>query len=474
MATGFTLDLSITESEVNIANNTSKVTVGVTARSTASGYSAYNYNTTSCTVACDGQRKSFNVNGFNIPNLGSAYLGSVSFIITHNTDGSKTVSASAEHYTNMFVGTITGSGSKVLTKIARATTPTLTYADGQKRLGTVLTINTPRASASFTHTVKYEFGALKGTIASGVATSTAWTLPLALANQITNSVSGTGSIIVDTYNGSSLIGSKSIKFDVLVADNMIPSFTSVTAARVDNGVPSSFGVYVESISKATLTINGAAGSYGSTIKSYSIAGGGTSTTKASDTLGPFNQNGSVVFTATITDSRGRTASKTVTITIYDYNVPTLTMTVKRCNSAGTDAPAGTYVSIVPTYSVASVGGKNAVASKRFEVVGTTYVNTACASGAKCVLGAGAIAVNSEYTIKGTVTDTLGKKVEITATVKVAEASFNILQNAKGVCFGAYATKQNTLESKWVIDAIAGVKTKGYEAVYFSLSEAWTE
>ena len=52
---------------------------------------------------------------------------------------------------------------------------------------------------------------------------------------------------------------------------MAPTISSVTATPVnDNSVLSGWGVYAYGKSKAQIKINGAAGAYGSTIKSYSI------------------------------------------------------------------------------------------------------------------------------------------------------------------------------------------------------------
>lgn len=468
---GYGLKITMGESGVNHENNTSVVTVNVYASNTA-GYTYWNGYGATVSISCDGQVQNFTIASVNC-GVGDTYLGARAFIITHDNDGTKSVGASATFFTGV-VGNLSASGSLRLTNIPRATTPTLNYADADKRLGTVLTINTPRASSSFTHTVKYSLGASSGTIKTGVTTSVAWTLPLALANQFTDNETGVGSITVDTYNGSTLIGTKSINFTVKVADDMVPTFTSLTATRVDNGVPSSFGVYVESLSKVTLTITGAVGSYGSTIKSYSISGGGLSTTKSTDTLGPINRNGEVTFTATVTDSRGRQASKSVKITLYAYSLPSVTVIAKRSNSVGTPNTGGTYVAITPTYVVSSVNGKNTITSKKIEIVGTSYSDTATGSGATKVLGSGTIAVNKKYTIKATVTDTIGNTISATTVIDVATAIRNYLASGNGVCFGAYATKQNTLESKWMIDATAGIKSKGYDVPYFTVIETWTE
>lgn len=95
-----------------------------------------------------------------------------------------------------------------------------------------------------------------------------------------------------------------------------PTITSLTAERVDGTVPSSWGIYVQSKSKAKLTVNGATGSYGSAIASYSISGGGFAGASASLTMGFLNSYGDITFTATVTDSRGRiSAAAKVTITV---------------------------------------------------------------------------------------------------------------------------------------------------------------
>ena len=52
---------------------------------------------------------------------------------------------------------------------------------------------------------------------------------------------------------------------------VVPTISSVSATPVnDNSVISGWGIYVYGKSKAKLSINSAAGAYGSTIKSYSI------------------------------------------------------------------------------------------------------------------------------------------------------------------------------------------------------------
>lgn len=444
----YSLALTLTESGVNIANNTSVVTVKVDLYCYA-GY-AFNNDPTSVSVNCNGIAGSFVVRGYNVSVGNPVSLGSLAFTVRHDDNGSKTASASATFYSgNSYIGNISGSASKTLTTIPRATTPTLTYADSAKRMGTNLTIGLPAASSAFTHNVSYKFGNASGAIASGIKTSTVWAMPKTLAAQIPNSATGNGSIIVDTFNGSSKIGTKEVSFSTSVSDEMIPSFTSITASRVDNGVPSTFGIYVQGYSKITLTINGAAGSNGSTIKSYSITGSGYSSNKQTDTFGALKNAGTMTFTGTITDSRGKTASKTVVITVYEYKPPTLTFTAERCTSNGTVSLDGTYLLIKPVYSCASVNGKNYIASKSFSC--GSYANTTCASGGSCIIGSSAIAVNQQYDVTGKVTDAIGNAATITIHVGTSAVPFNIKSNGKGVGLGKYAEKDGVLESQLDIE-----------------------
>ena len=62
-------------------------------------------------------------------------------------------------------------------------------------------------------------------------------------------------------------------------------------------------------------------------------------------------------TVTVTDSRGRTASATRTVTVLDYSPPSLSLfTAERCNADGTAAQTdGTKVRISAKASGSSVG-----------------------------------------------------------------------------------------------------------------------
>ena len=197
-------------------------------------------------------------------------------------------------------GTITASANITLDSIPRASS----VSAANMTMGSAGTISINRASSAFTHTLTYSFGNTNGTIATKTtATSVSWMPALSLASQIPNAISGTCTITCTTYNGNTNIGSKTCTLTLSIPASVKPTISSLTASRIDGEVPSTWGIYVQTKSKVKLTINGAAGSYGSTIKSYSITGGGYSGSASTLTTGFLNNSGTITFTETSYDVR---------------------------------------------------------------------------------------------------------------------------------------------------------------------------
>ena len=161
-ASHFTGKLIVTEESYSVADNTSYVYYELQLISGSSGRFSSAYASYSVTL-----------NGSTV-NSGSGYYNSQSYntaqticsgytTISHNTDGTKTLSCSAALEFNYFSaspGSFYPSGSMNLTTIPRASTITATDAN----IGSASTINVNRASTYFTHTVTYSFSGLTGTI----------------------------------------------------------------------------------------------------------------------------------------------------------------------------------------------------------------------------------------------------------------------------------------------------------------------
>lgn len=301
-------------------------------------------------------------------NIGTSWVkigSTVSKTVTHNADGTKTISLKgffdSQGLTSK-LDDLTVSGNITLKTIPRASSFTLS-ASTVTAGSTNMTVNISRASSSFTHTVQWKLGSHSKSTSS-VATSASYTIPESWLDAIPNSTNGTGTVTVTTYNGSTKIGSTSKNFTVKADSDIVPSFTGITFTPVNGDVPEEWGLYVRTKSKVTAKITGAAGVYGSTIKSYSISGGGYSGTASSLTTGFLNTAGTVTFTAKVTDSRGRTATKTASITVTDYAPPVLSsVTGFRCDSAGTEQDDGNYISLTANFSGFPLDGKNSISGQ---------------------------------------------------------------------------------------------------------------
>ena len=92
--------------------------------------------------------------------------------------------------------------------------------------GSATTININRASSSFTHTIRYSFSGLTGTIATKTSsTSIGWTIPTSFYAKIPNSKSGMVTINCQTFNGNTSIGTSSTTANVFVI-NSEPTITA--------------------------------------------------------------------------------------------------------------------------------------------------------------------------------------------------------------------------------------------------------
>lgn len=440
---GRSVKLSWSLSSQSVENNQSTLSWSITGAGSASGwvmtggFKAVINGTTVYSTSTDTRIQLYN----------GTSVASGTTKITHNADGTKSFSLSIEAGVYTYAVSVTASGTHTLNTIPRASTVSATNTN----LNSASTITITRASSSFTHTLTYSFGSTTGTIVSKTtSTSVSWTPALTLANQIPNAVSGTCTITCDTYNGSTKIGSKTCTLTLTVPASVKPTMTSVTATRVDGDVPAAWAIYVQNKSKATVTINGAAGAYGSTISSYSISGGGYSSTASSFTTGLLAASGTITFTAKVTDSRGRVSdAKTVSISVVAYSAPSFSSYIsQRATSAGVINDDGTYIRGLISFSYATCSSKNTITCatyyKKSSATSWTNANKSFSSGTAFTFGGGAISTESSYDVKYTITDAF-TTITIIDMVSTASVLMDFKAGGKGIAIGKVSEKDKTLE-----------------------------
>lgn len=364
-------------------------------------------------------------------NNGSSW---VNFSTTNGTSASKTITGLTMNtdYTvlirarktyNQIYGT---SGAKSAKTLGSSTITTL--ADATIGAGTSVTW-TP-LDTTFKYKLTFSCGAWSyttGFIAPNQLTpyTYSYTIPMAVCNQLPNATTGTLTASLTTYTaGGVQVGVANSKTAVLtVPSSVVPTISSVT---LEEGTPSGFGVYAKSLSTVKATVS-AAGAYSSTITSIVVKVGNNSYTANSSGIAVsdiLQTYGSILVVTTVTDSRGRTATNTKTITVYDYFQPTISMSIAINSSTN-------VVTTTVTGSIAPVNNLNAkslvIQRKRLsDDTVTTYTVNPLSS------------YNYSVTWTQTVADIGTESYEYTAIVTDTKQSVSTVQQTAIICISRLA------------------------------------
>lgn len=391
-------------------------------------------------------------------------LGSGSFTLTHNSDGTQSFSAWAE----AAIYTYAISSTKYDYYIELPTIPRVSdvFVSKGNTIGSSITFEISKAFPSFTHTLTWQFGNERGTIAhKDSRKDITWTPPLDLSKQIPNSESGTGTLTCITYDGNTEIGRKSINFTLQVPSGVKPSIKkfepSIASSETDN-----WGLYVKNHSTVQWDVL-AYGAYDSTITKCVISGQNLSY-DSTDSLTSSKQDdqgtlysaksstltiaGEKVYTVTVTDSRGRTASKTGRITILDYNSPVITSANSfRSNADGTLNGSGEYVTHKLTASFYTLKGNNTIKIEVFDKKSSdsTYSHRVIIkndSDDKTVNYSytypdSSFKADTKYDFKIVISDSIGQSSTVYTHIGTKNVPINIASDNNSIAIGCFAQKQ---------------------------------
>lgn len=441
--TGYRLQIAWTVDSQSVANNTSTVTAKVQLVSTGSSYTINSSASKSGSLTINGTKYTFNFTA-SLSGNQTKTLFTKTVTVSHASDGTKTCSFSATCGINVtlsgtYYGNVTASGTGVFNTIARASTISSVTSSVSVNGTNAVTVAITRASSSFTHTVVFSFGSYSKTT-TGVGTSTSYAIPTSWLNAIPNSTSGTAKVTVTTYSGSTKIGSAVSKnFTLTVPASVVPSISSVAVADTTTN-QSTFGNMVQNKSKPKLTIT-AAGSLGSTIKSYKTEFEGKSYTGATPTTAVITKSGTASAKITVTDSRGRTATTTKTWTVVGYSAPKIiSFQGFRCLADGTENYEGTYISAAVNFSVSSVNEKNTASYTIEYKLQSADTWTKLTSGSVYALNSNIISASGLFSVDYSYDIQLSVKDSFTTVRSVFEipTAFTLLDfnaSGKGLAFG---------------------------------------
>ena len=342
-----TLIFNINETGTNVGTNKSTVTWSIQLQADA-GWGFYTIGST-LTATIDGQQV-YNQYAQRSCDAGKTVTwASGTTEVTHDSDGKKTASFSCSYSqsssSSWTPGNASLSGNIVLTTIPRATACPNLSGDIESTYNIALN----PASDSFSHSLKVSFGSISQYVnASGNLQATEYkftnkninfTIPASFYQQFSDK-SGTGTLTLTTYNGSTNIGTKTGTLTANCLESRCrPSISgtvvdenATTIALTGNANKLIKGY---SNAKLTLTLKAAttSGDTKSTISSRSVDG-----TTFSGTTVTLNKASKKDFTVTVTNSRGYSTSTVISASgdLVNYFSPNMNVNFYRPQQTGSN------------------------------------------------------------------------------------------------------------------------------------------
>ena len=291
---------------------------------------------------------------------------------------------------------------------------------------------------------------------SGSATSTTkeltYAIPISWCNAVPNATTGTANVVCQVLFGGVVYSSISTTLTVSVPASVVPTLTSITLAdKTDTPVPSAWKLFIQHQSGVRVSAITTAGAYSSTIKTIKLQVGTQSTSKtysasALPQIDVVTQSGSLTCTVTVTDSRGRAASKTATVTFVAYSAPKFTKcTSERATSAGAVDNDGTYFKSTTAISYSTCSGKNAITlTVKYKKTDAVLYGTAKTITPGTNTCGGDLNTEFAYDVLYTVSDQF-TTVTYIDYVSTAIYLMHFLHGGRGVAFGQKATMEDYLD-----------------------------
>ena len=252
-------------------------------------------------------------------------------------------------------------------------------------------------------------------------------------------------------------------FKINLSSDLVPTLDSWSVSEANAAVAASVfaGTYMQSQSELLMEAQGT-GIYGSTIADITFTVDGSSystdldtdddTSTGTATSSALTTYGTLTVKCTVTDTRGRTASDSTSITVVRYFKPVATIAYER---------DGTTVTITGTGAVANVSGKNTAtitlaayrASDETDYQEQEYSIGTITSSTETFTKSKSFTLEyldtETYTLAVTVTDLVQS---VTVTAASGQICFSLLAGGTGAAFGREAETEDLLDVAWDISS----------------------
>ena len=292
-------------------------------------------------------------------------VASGNYTFNHNSQGQKSFSVSIQAGIYTYAVNCTGSGSFTLPTISRISNIT---AISGSNTSDELSVTYTEYVASYTNNLIIAINENRIQTITNYTSGASFTLNDAALNSIYTTITTAKTVSLNfrlqTYDGSTLLGTSEIVYKTFTINDSNPTIGAVTYKDSNSttvGITNNNQYIIRNKSTLAVTVANLKAINNATLSSITVAGGGVSQTRSlsgtSDAsevfnLGAVNQSSNFTLTVTLTDSRGFTVTKTITILVYDWTLPTATISALRVDNYYTT----TNVTVNATYS--SIGGRN--------------------------------------------------------------------------------------------------------------------
>ncbi len=345
-------------------------------------------------------------------------------------------------------------------------------------LGVEQVLSVVRYDSSFTHTITYVCGSQSGTVCTNSGeTSVSFTPPMALASENTTGTTVAVTFTLQTYVTDTALGDPaSVTVNMAIPDGVKPSAESgwVSAAPMNTGAVAGIACYVQGYSRALVTFDTdkVTMAYGADIAGCSVQLGTEAVTAVPYQTSVLTQAGEVALKCTLTDSRGRSVTESLTIPVQPYAKPVLTQVeLYRCNSLGVAQDTGLYIGVQASASISSLDGEN---TRQLQVryktsVGDYGAYETITDGQLHVIGDGYISTANSYVAQLVLTDRLGNTAVYTKVIPTESVFFSGRAGGSGAGFGKHPEADDLLDVAWGLRVKQELEVEGGACVAGGLS-----
>ena len=480
--------ITLTQGTQSIEKNTTQVTFKWTSTQTGESWNGYTKTAYYYVSINGGAEVKYSVS-YTLPKGTTTTIASKTFNVTHNDDGTGSITIRTWMDTGISAGTIEKSKSLTLKTIPRATVINSVSCNTSYFDGTLTYKYTPQSASYYNKcnislNVDGDFISIKSiTLGKKSASQQTATVTLSSSELTTvykNLPTTTQGILRFTFRTysdsdySTQVGSAGYKeITLTIPASVVPVIGEVELNPVDITTKDGTlrNILVQGKNKLQIIVRDCKAGSGSTIKSYTFSGPNVSATTKTSTDASYtftssstiSNTGTLTYTVKLIDQRGRSATKTANITCYAYSTPTITsFSVYRCNSKGTADDNGSYIKYSLKTNYASVNSTNNTTVKIYYKVSTASSWTAGANALtnSTSKSASALVASSSgsaktfdlsytYNVYASITDNYGgSNKSSTEIVFSSERILNIRPKGKGIAFGKMAESDDLFESKW--------------------------